>query len=56
MLPKKISPKPFVFVFAKNVNPNISIFIFGPENCICHTLVQTKNGDMCQLWAFLKVG
>ena len=48
-LPIYVNPNIFLFVFAKNFNPNvfafakkcrpnIFVFVFGPENCISHTL------------------
>ena len=40
-LPKKFNPNIFVFVLAKNCQPKYIKILFGPESCICHTLLVT---------------
>ena len=35
----------FIVEFAKNFNPNIFVFVFGPVNCICHTLISRTIGS-----------
>ena len=42
---KNINQNIFIFAFVKNFNPNISVFVFGPLNCIRHTLISRTIGS-----------
>ena len=36
---QKLSTRIYLYLYSpKSVDPNTFVFVFGPENCICHTL------------------
>ena len=44
---QKMSTELYLYLYStKNIDPNIFIFVFGPENHICHTLVHNKEENL----------